>query len=131
MIIKLYEDFVNGNIDKDILTNEINDLLVDLYDLGFEWYFSSRDYNNSFVDYIDISIMPIGGVEYNIEFKIDESIMYCVNTLVDWMKEKYGINDSNFSYKLSLVTLTDIICKEFEEEELGLMVYEIIIMIGL
>ena len=53
----------------------------------------------------------------------------CISTLSDWMKEKYGI--SSISYKLSLVTGKDIVTKQFAEDEFGLALYEITIILNL
>ena len=124
----MYENFIN-KISKEVLISEIDDLLVDLHDLGFEWYFP----NFIIDDNIDISILKdtesYMGVDFNkSEFKVDDTMIDCVNTLVDWMREKYGI--SNVSYRLSLTT-GDIITTEFSEDEFGLVVYEITIILNL
>jgi hypothetical protein len=122
--IKLFEDF--NKISKNVLISEIDDLLVDLTDDRFEWYFP-----NFFIDnYIDISIIKDTDESYpGDDFKVDDTMIDCVTTLVDWMREKYGI--SSVSYRLSMVTGKDIVTKEFGEEEFGLALYEITIILNL
>lgn len=120
--MRLYEDF--SKISRKVLISEIDDLLVDLTDVGFEWYFP----NFSF-EYLLISIMPKNGVENNVDFKVDDTMIDCVATLVDWMREKYGVG--SVSYRLSLVTGSDIVTKDFGEDEFGLALYEITIILNL
>ncbi len=133
-LIKLYEDF--NKISRKLLISEIDDLLVDLTDDGFEWYFPNDGFewyfpNYSSIEYknIIISIMPKNGVEENVDFKVDDTMIDCVNTLSDWMKEKYGI--ASISYILSLCSGIDIKRMEFGEEEFGLSLYEIRIILNL
>lgn len=122
--IKLFEDF--NKISKNVLISEIDDLLVDLTDDRFEWYFPNFLIDN----YIDISIIKDTDESYpGDDFKVDDTMIDCVTTLVDWMKEKYGI--SSVSYRLSMVTGKDIVTKEFGEEEFGLALYEITIILNL
>jgi hypothetical protein len=73
--------------------------------------------------------MPKNGVEENVDFKVDDTMIDCVNTLSAWMKEKYGIG--SISYILSLCTGIDIKRMEFDEEEFGLLLYEIRIVLNL
>lgn len=116
----MYENFTGNKISREVLISEINDLLVDLTDVGFKWYFPNFLLEHS---YIDISIST------NNDFKVDDTMIDCVATLVDWMKEKYGI--SSVSYKLSLCSGSDIVTKEFSEDEFGLAVFEITIILNL
>jgi hypothetical protein len=122
--MRLYEDF--SKISRKVLISEIDDLLVDLTDLGFEWYFPYFVSQNKT---IIISIMPKDGVENNVDFKVDDTMIDCMNTLSDWMKEKYGIG--SVSYILSLCSGSDIKTKQFAEEEFGLALYEIRIVLNL
>jgi hypothetical protein len=126
MRIKMYENFTGNKISRKVLISEIDDLLVDLTDVGFEWYFP-----NFFIDnYIDISILKDTDESYpGVSFKVDDTMIDCITTLVDWMREKYGI--SSVSYRLSMVTGSDIVTKEFGEEEFGLALYEITIILNL
>jgi hypothetical protein len=119
-VIKLYEDF--NKISSNVLISEIDDLLVDLTDLGFEWYFPNFLLGYKF---IDISISK----KNDDDFKVDDTMIDCVATLVDWMREKYGI--TKISYKLGLCSGSDIITKEFSEDEFGLAVFEITIILNL
>lgn len=117
--MRLYEDF--NKISRNVLISEIDDLLVDLTDVGFEWYFP-----NFFIDkHIDISLHN----KNEDNFKVNDTMIDCVNTLVDWMKEKYGIGSA--SYILSLCSGSDIKTKQFAEEEFGLALYEIRIVLNL
>lgn len=135
MRIKLYEDFKDNKITRYVLIYEIDSLLVELIDDGFEWFFVNfhpkfRDdslYKKNDTENIEISINK----ENEDEFKIDDNIIDHVNTLVDWMYEKYGITKS--SYELSLITNghRPIITEDFGEDELGLVVSEITIRLFL
>lgn len=118
--MRLYEDF--NKISRKVLITEIDDLLVDLTDVGFEWYFP-----NFLIEYkhIDISLHN----KNEDDFKVNDTMIDCVATLVDWMREKYGI--SSVSYKLSLCSGSDIVTKEFAEDEFGLALYEITIILNL
>jgi hypothetical protein len=118
--IKLFEDF--NKISRKVLITEIDDLLVDLTDVGFEWYFP-----NFLIEYKHIEIALHNKDED--DYKIDDTMIDCVNTLVDWMREKYGIG--NVSYRLSLCSGSDITTKEFGEEEFGLAIFEIVIILNL
>lgn len=145
MRIKLYEDFKDNKITRYVLIDEIDSLLVELIDDGFEWFFVNfhpkfRDiddkknttvfdslYKKNDTENIEISINK----ENEDEFKIDDNIIDHINTLVDWMYEKYGITKS--SYELSLITNghRPIITEDFGEDELGLVVSEITIRLFL
>ncbi len=126
----MYENFTVNKISNLNLSSEIGDLLVDLTDLGFEWYFPNFINNN-----IHISILKDSDESYpGVDFKVDNTLVDCVNTLVDWIREKYGI--SSVSYRLSLVKDIDlkrhtfqVVTKDFGEEELGLLLYEITIIL--
>jgi hypothetical protein len=118
----MYENFTGNKISRKVLITEIDDLLVDLTDVGFEWYFPSFSF-----EYKHILISLHNKNEE--DFKVDDTMIDCVNTLVDWMVEKYGIN--SVSYKLSLCSGSDIVTKEFSEDEFGLAVFEITIILNL
>ena len=108
------------------MISEIDDLLVDLTDIGFEWYFPYFSQSKSII----ISIMHAeDDDDLLVDFTVDDTMIDCVNTLVDWMKEKYGIG--SVSYILSLCSGSDIKTKQFAEEEFGLALYEIRIVLNL
>lgn len=118
--MRLYEDF--NKISRKVLITEIDDLLVDLTDVGFEWYFPNFSFEYK---HIDISLHN----KNEEDFKVDDSMIDCIATLVDWMCEKYGIKI--ITYKLSLCSGSDIVTKEFGEDEFGLALYEITIILNL
>jgi len=122
MRIKMYENFTGNKISRNVLISEIDDLLVDLTDVGFEWYFPNPNWHS--YSEVDICILKAGN--YDTSFKLDDTMIDCISTLSDWMQEKYGI--SSISYKLSLVTGKDIVIKEFSEDDFGLRVFEIEIL---
>ena len=121
----MYENFSGNKISRNVLISEIDDLLVDLIDLGFEWYFPNPNWHS--YSEVDICILKAGN--YDTSFKLDDTMIDCISTLSDWMSEKYGI--SSVSYKLSLVTGKDIVIKEFSEDDFGLSVFEIVIILNL
>lgn len=123
----MYENFTGNKISRKVLISEIDDLLVDLTDVGFEWYFP-----NFLIEYKHIEIALHNKDELRAnwdDYKIDDTMIDCVNTLVDWIREKYGIG--NVSYRLSLCSGSDITTKEFGEEEFGLAIFEITIILNL
>lgn len=124
MIIKLFESFVNRGLESNI-----KDILVELNDIGIDYYVSSNKTKHSGmfnVIEVEINKEPIETPDEDFDFGYDgrdesnlfnfEEIYEPVMTLLSFMRDKYPSMIVEYSMNVNNLEETDDWFEEFLEE---------------